>query len=112
MDGSYVDASQSTRQKATRGPVFKRHLHEFMLSHIRKVTQPPQTRMKASFLHRQAKWIDLALPDNLPGLFINNVEDFNRANIMFEMEADSSCSFRAIKTINPYDELLATYGGP
>ncbi len=53
----------------------------------------------------------MALPGNLPGLFINNVEDFARANIMFEMEADSSCSFRAIKAINPYDELLATYGG-
>ena len=112
MDGSYVEASQSTRQKTTRGPVFKRHLHEFMLSHIRKVNQPSQTHMRASFLHRQVKWIDLALPGNLPGLFINNVEDFDRANIMFEMEADSSCSFRAIKTINPYDELLATYGGP
>jgi hypothetical protein len=68
--------------------------------------------MRTSYLHRQVKWIDLALPGNLPGLFINNVEDFERANIMFEMEADSSCSFRAIKTINPYDELLAMYGAP
>ena len=112
MDGSYTESSQSTRQKTIRGPVFKRHIHEFMLSRIRKANQPSQTHMRASYLHKQAKWIDLALPGNLPGLFINNVEDFERANIMFEMEADSSCSFRAIKTINPYDELLATYGAP
>ncbi len=83
-----------------------------MLSHIRGCNQKPQTHIRTSYLHKQAKWIDLALPGNLPGLFINNVEDFERANIMFEMEADSSCSFRAIKTINPYDELLATYGSP
>ncbi len=72
--------------------------------------QKPQTHIRSTFLRGQPKWIYLALPGNLPGLFINNVEDFERANIMFEMEADSSCSFRAIKAINPYDELLATYG--
>ena len=112
MDGSYTESSQSTRQQTTRGPVFRRHIHEFMLSHIRKVNQSPQTHMRASYLKGQPKWIDLALPGNLPELFINNVEDYDRANIMFEMEDDTSCSFRAIKAINPYDELLATYGAP
>ena len=40
MDGSYVEASQSTKQKTTRGPVLKRHLHEFMVSHIATKGEP------------------------------------------------------------------------